>query len=193
MHAKHLHQSCTSSSLNKLAVATKLRTSSHPATQCCGYETVAMLTNLTPANVHATWPCRGFCRHQVPGFGPWHRAYLRQFELALIQAARTAASMFEDSDLRSQYTSLAETIRLPYWDWTNPRVPGILTARTLTVLDWQNGVPTTIRNPFDLYQYTVREYSFCLSAIPARVPCGGMAKLCGQCSSARFTVSHRHD
>lgn len=60
---------------------------------------------------------RGFCRHQVPGFGPWHRAYMRQFELALIQAARTAAAAFQDDELRAQYAQVAETIRLPYWDW----------------------------------------------------------------------------
>lgn len=69
---------------------------------------------------------------------------------------RTAADAFEDEGLRSQYASVAEAIRLPYWDWTNPRVPQLMTARTVTVLDRRTGEPTTISNPFGPYQYTVR-------------------------------------
>jgi hypothetical protein len=61
----------------------------------------------------------GFCRHQVPGFGPWHRAYLRQFELALLDSARAAAAQFLDDDLRSRYEAEAEKIRLCYWDWVS--------------------------------------------------------------------------
>jgi hypothetical protein len=95
----------------------------------------------------------GFCRHQVPGFGPWHRAYLRQFELALIDAARIAASNFQSATLRRQYEQMAEAIRLPFWDWTNPEVPNLLTARSATVLDFETGQPTTTRNPFGFYEY----------------------------------------
>lgn len=62
---------------------------------------------------------RGFCRHQVPGFGPWHRAYLRQFELALLDSARAAAAQFRDDNLRSQYEAEAEKLRLCYWDWVS--------------------------------------------------------------------------
>lgn len=51
-------------------------------------------------------PTSGFCRHQVPGFGPWHRAYLRQFELALLDAARTAASAITDRKLRRSVLSI---------------------------------------------------------------------------------------
>ncbi len=38
---------------------------------------------------------------------------------------------------------------------TNPQVPNILTTRSVTVLDFETGEPTTIRNPFGLYEYTV--------------------------------------
>lgn len=102
-----------------------------------------------------TKPNSGFCRHQVPGFGPWHRAYLRQFELALLDSAKVAASAFTDEALRTQFTAVAEAIRLPYYDWTNPRVPDILTASRVTVLDTETGQPTQIRNPLGAYEYTV--------------------------------------
>lgn len=35
--------------------------------------------------------CRGFCKHRGPDFGPWHRAYMKMFEDALIKACYTVA------------------------------------------------------------------------------------------------------
>jgi hypothetical protein len=50
---------------------------------------------------------------------------------------------------------MAEAIRLPFWDWTNAEVPNLLTARSVTVLDFETGQPTTIRNPLGFYEYVV--------------------------------------
>jgi hypothetical protein len=33
----------------------------------------------------------GFCKHRGPDFGPWHRAYMRMFEDALIKACHSVA------------------------------------------------------------------------------------------------------
>jgi hypothetical protein len=120
----------------------------------------------------------------VPGFGPWHRAYLRQFELALQDAARTAAGAFSDRKLRRQFEGVAETIRLPYWDWTNPAVPELLTARSVTVLDVETGEPTQIRNPFGMYEYTVSTV-FCSFSVL------GMKRCC-HTSFLQVRVQHTH-
>jgi len=133
---------------DKLYTASAALVHTHPQCSHCAAS--------LPAN-HAL--CSGFCRHQVPGFGPWHRAYLRQFELGLIESAKEAAANFQDRTLRSQFEDLAETIRLPYWDWTNPSIPNLLTARSVTVLDFETGEPTSIRNPLGAYQYTVSEHT----------------------------------
>lgn len=91
----------------------------HPAAPATNTQSPHLdtLPSLPAHSFPLPYPRSGFCRHQVPGFGPWHRAYLRQFELALLDSARVAASQFRDQDLRKQYEAVAETIRIPYWDW----------------------------------------------------------------------------
>jgi hypothetical protein len=32
---------------------------------------------------------RGFCKHRQPAFGPWHRAYMKMYENALIEVRRS--------------------------------------------------------------------------------------------------------
>ena len=59
---------------------------------------------------------RGFCKHRGPDFGPWHRAYMKMFEDALIKACYAVAERFTDSRVRDEYMGVAETCRLPYWD-----------------------------------------------------------------------------
>ena len=49
----------------------------------------------------------------------------------------------------------ASSIRLPFWDWTNPRLPALITTNWVTVLDFDTGQPTRIRNPFLNYEYVV--------------------------------------
>ncbi len=70
--------------------------------------------------------------HQMHGtqrFLPWHRVYLRQFELAL--------------------QSNHPDVTLPYWDWTQPgeeSVPGWLVAFTPTIITPTQTIPVT-RSP----------------------------------------------
>lgn len=52
-------------------------------------------------------PAPLYCQHHVPGYNPWHRAYLLSFENAL------------------RSVKGCETVTLPYWDITNP-VPDAL-------------------------------------------------------------------
>jgi hypothetical protein len=59
--------------------------------------------------------------------------------------------------------ALAEELRLPYWDWTAPSVPDILTVNRVTVLD-VNGQPTQIRNPFFSYTFVVSSLQRCAGA-----------------------------
>lgn len=67
------------------------------------------------------------------------------------------ADRFESRRLRSDYQGVAETCRLPYWDWTKPNLPKILTDRSVTVLD-EHGAEVEVRNPFAPYQYVVSWY-----------------------------------
>lgn len=64
------------------------------------------------------------------------------------------ADRFENRRLRSDYQGVADTCRLPYWDWTKSNLPKILTDRSVTVLD-EHGAEVEVRNPFAPYQYVV--------------------------------------
>lgn len=97
-------------------------------------------------------PSDGFCKHRSSDFGPWHRAYMKMFEDALIKTCQDVAERIEDRSVRRQYTSLASSCRLPYWDWTRPNLPSLLTASTVLVLD-ESGAEVETRNPFTPYQY----------------------------------------
>lgn len=66
----------------------------------------------------------------------------------------THTERIEDRTLRRKYTSLASSCRLPYWDWTRPNLPSLLTASTVLVLD-EAGNEVEARNPFTPYQYVV--------------------------------------
>lgn len=79
---------------------------------------------------------------------------MKMFENLLIKTCYEVAERLQDRELREQYTSVAETCRLPYWDWTKSRLPSILTSARVTVLDEDGGL-VEARNPFAGYQYVV--------------------------------------
>lgn len=80
--------------------------------------------------------------------------YMLAFERALMAAAARAARKFTSPVLQSSYGAMAAAIRLPYWDWTQPRVPALLVDNHVMVVDWE-GKPLKVDNPFGLYKYTV--------------------------------------
>jgi Common central domain of tyrosinase len=72
----------------------------------------------------AVW---GQCQHNTDYFFPWHRLYLYYFERVLQEASGD------------------RTLRLPYWDYTNPqqlRMPAEFTAQT-----YVNAAGQTVANP----------------------------------------------
>jgi hypothetical protein len=80
------------------------------------------LSDLTPPDLVATrtW---GKCEHGTPYFFPWHRLYLFYFERVLRAAAGD------------------DTLRLPYWDYTDPNqvsMPVEFTQPTYTDLQGQS-------------------------------------------------------
>lgn len=85
---------------------------------------------------------------------PSHALLSLLLPYAITHPPPTHTERIEDRSLRRQYTSLASTCRLPYWDWTKPNLPSLLTASTVLVLD-ESGNEVETRNPFTPYQYVV--------------------------------------
>ncbi|KAF2197120.1 Di-copper centre-containing protein [Delitschia confertaspora ATCC 74209] len=58
----------------------------------------------------------GFCTHNSIRFLTWHRPYLALFESALHAHVKAAAKEIKSPD-REKYVAVADTFRMPYWDW----------------------------------------------------------------------------
>ncbi|KJZ73999.1 hypothetical protein HIM_06667 [Hirsutella minnesotensis 3608] len=59
----------------------------------------------------------GYCPHAENMFLPWHRAYLALFEQVLVERAKKIAAQYP-VNVRPRYLQAAETLRIPYWDWS---------------------------------------------------------------------------
>lgn len=79
---------------------------------------------------------------------------MKMFEDYLIKTCFKVADRFQDRSLREEYQGVAESCRLPYWDWTKSRLPNIITASRVQVID-EDGSNIEVRNPFAGYQYVV--------------------------------------
>ncbi|KAF2020511.1 Di-copper centre-containing protein [Aaosphaeria arxii CBS 175.79] len=89
----------------------------------------------------------GYCPHASNVFGTWHRPYLALFEQILHDRAVEIANAFPRGNIRKEYQTAAEKLRLPYWDWAmNP----IDEEEGFQFLNWN----TTIRYPSDGYSPT---------------------------------------
>jgi hypothetical protein len=86
----------------------------------------AGISNLTPpdATAQAVWDQ---CQHGTPYFFPWHRLYLYYFERVLRAAAGD------------------NTLRLPYWDYTN--VSNLAMPVEFTTPTYKNAQGQTVSNP----------------------------------------------
>ncbi|KAF2019200.1 Di-copper centre-containing protein [Aaosphaeria arxii CBS 175.79] len=103
-------------------------------------------------------PDFGYCPHGSNLFGPWHRPYLSIFEQVLSQKAVEVAAEFEDEATKARYQAIAETLRLPYWDWAKRTVEGerILPtsiAGPTAVVTFPNGTEAEVENPLLLYRF----------------------------------------
>ncbi|KAL8742761.1 MAG: hypothetical protein Q9190_004809 [Brigantiaea leucoxantha] len=92
----------------------------------------------------------GYCTHASILFPTWHRPYLALFEQILWNNAQQIATAYPTA-LREEYQQAANTLRLPYWDWSiNPTMPAEVSQPMITV----NG-PFGSRNIVNpLYNYT---------------------------------------
>lgn len=98
----------------------------------------------------------GYCTHDSILFLGWHRAYLALFEQELIAAAKSVASTFRGTK-KTTYTTAANKLRLPYWDWaakpgSGSTLPASVTAAKVTV-DTPSG-SKSIRNPLSRYVFS---------------------------------------
>lgn len=90
----------------------------------------------------------GYCPHAENLFLPWHRPYLALFEQVLVEHAIRIAEDYSDP----AFTTAAESLRLPYWDWAeDATVPPFAGDEELTVLGADG--PETITNPLFSYQF----------------------------------------
>jgi hypothetical protein len=78
--------------------------------------------------------------HENTAFGPWHRPYMRLYEILLRNACTRVAAIIPLDKLRSEVTHyICDTLRAPYWDTTESTVPAILTQPTVRVLAVEGG------------------------------------------------------
>uniref|UniRef100_A0A383V433 Tyrosinase copper-binding domain-containing protein n=1 Tax=Tetradesmus obliquus TaxID=3088 RepID=A0A383V433_TETOB len=115
--------------------------------------------NSACANFHAdcaggTFRCSataGYCPHSHPLFAAWHRPYLSQFEMALVNAAHAVAMRVADPGERSLYQQLAHQIRTPYINPLSSYITDIaftiLDSPNVNVIDPLTNASTSIPNP----------------------------------------------
>lgn len=94
-------------------------------------------------------PGGGFCPHGETQFIAWHRPYVALYEQALGSEIQRIASEYDGGNA-SIYWNVAQTFRLPYWDWfANTTLPAACIPENVTVVGPRGIV--TLHNP--LYSY----------------------------------------
>ncbi|KAI1768563.1 Di-copper centre-containing protein [Hypoxylon sp. FL1150] len=94
-------------------------------------------------------PDGGYCPHGETQFIAWHRPYVALYEQALGSEIQRIAADYEGGNA-SVYRDVAETFRLPYWDWfANTTLPAACVPENVTVVGPRGLV--ALRNP--LYSY----------------------------------------
>ena len=107
---------------------------------------------------------KGYCPHTSSMFGPWHRPYLALFEQILHDRAVDVANEYPAGEARQMARSVADRVRLPYWDWAmNPPnskegvIPSCVRKPTTNVL-FPNGSTGVIPNPLFRYDFHPLKY-----------------------------------
>ncbi|KAJ8115420.1 hypothetical protein OPT61_g2936 [Boeremia exigua] len=106
----------------------------------------------------------GYCPHVSNMFGSWHRPYLALFEQVLHDRAVEVAREYPVGDARDKAMTIADKVRLPYWDWAmDPPdsgegcMPASLRRPTATVT-FPNGTTGEITNPLYRYDFHPLKY-----------------------------------
>ncbi|KAK5987831.1 Tyrosinase [Cladobotryum mycophilum] len=75
----------------------------------------------------------GYCPHGEQIFVTWHRPYVLLFEQILVKTALDIAATYP-SQYRAQYTTAAQNLRAPFWDWgASATVPPSTVPLTLRI------------------------------------------------------------
>ncbi|KAJ4347797.1 uncharacterized protein N0V89_009167 [Didymosphaeria variabile] len=94
---------------------------------------------------------KGYCVHANALFPPFHRPYLLLYEQRIHEIMVKEIIPEQPKHRQAEWTELANTWRLPHWDWAkNPQVPSLLCWPTVT-LTLGNDQPLKIKNP--LYSF----------------------------------------
>lgn len=106
----------------------------------------------------------GYCPHASNVFIPWHRPYLALFEQVLQRKAVEIANEYPAGDAQKNALSIADRIRLPYWDWAlNPSngsdgVMPMSLRRGYATVTFPNGTSGDIPNPLFQYNFHPLKY-----------------------------------
>ncbi|CAI6317054.1 unnamed protein product [Periconia digitata] len=109
---------------------------------------------------------KGYCPHNTNLFISWHRPYLALFEQILHDRAVDIANEYPVGEARDSARKVADSIRLPYWDWAMDPTSveeGVMPAclRKATVgITYPNGTKAEIRNPLLKYDFHPLKYEF---------------------------------
>ncbi|KAF8500857.1 photo-regulated tyrosinase [Russula emetica] len=92
----------------------------------------------------------GYCTHGNVLFPTWHRPYVALYEQVMQQHALDISQQYQD---QQRWSSAAQNLRAPYWDWATNVVPPpeVISLQTVDITT-PDGNTTTVPNP--LYQYT---------------------------------------
>lgn len=98
-------------------------------------------------------------------FVPWHRPYLALFEQVLQLKAVEVAREYPAGGARDNALSLADKIRLPFWDWAlNPKngepvLPKSIMRQKATIT-FPNGTSGEVPNPLYQYEFHPLKYEY---------------------------------
>lgn len=91
----------------------------------------------------------GYCTHNSILFPTWHRPYMALFEQVVWNKSQIIAQQYPDGQ-RDTYLAAAETLRVPYWDWSmQADMPAVVNIPTVSI-NTPSG-QQTVSNP--LYSY----------------------------------------
>jgi len=100
----------------------------------------------------------GYCTHGSVLFPTWHRPYVALYEQVLQQHALDIAKTYQD---QQHWTSVAQNLRAPYWDWaTNSVPPPEVVSLTTVNITTPDGKMTSVENPLIKYTFNPIDPSF---------------------------------
>lgn len=98
----------------------------------------------------------GYCTHNSNFFLPWHRPYVALYEQILVKNAIAQAMLFPAGATRNRYLAAAQSLKMPYWDWTQntggSAYPNVFDHPTAKVTLPSGS--TTIWNPLYAYRFS---------------------------------------